>query len=163
MHYWIDGYNLLFRHPSSLRSLEEKRKSLIRQLNSLAKALHLQICVVFDNQAQEELERKSHYDHLEIVFTSRGKSADDFFVELAETSPCPKNLCIVTSDQELSRKIRALGSKTLSLSEFYDFISKKSQKKYVTQPLEYTPSKQEIQRLQTIFEQRLLENGENNF
>ena len=119
MHYWIDGYNLLFQLPSSKGSFEIKRQKLILDLNSQAKSLSIQTTVVFDSSEKDrDLNTRSHYEALEIIYTSSKKTADDFILDSVEFSSHPEEMCIVTSDKDLARKSRALRANTLSLEGF---------------------------------------------
>jgi predicted RNA-binding protein with PIN domain len=70
MHYWIDGYNLLFHLPKSRGSFEEKRRFLISQINKYVKQLSLHATVVFDaSDPMQSADTRSHYDSLELIYT----------------------------------------------------------------------------------------------
>ena len=152
MHYWIDGYNLLFYLPKTNGSFEEKRRVLISQINEQAKLLSLQSTIVFDaSDPSQKHDSRSHYDCLEIVYTHAKKSADDAILEAVEFSRNRANLCVVSSDKGLSLKAQALGAQILSLPEFLFFLFKKHKKKAFNQISEYQDSPKEIERLLKIF------------
>lgn len=157
MHYWIDGYNLLFKLPDLKGSLEEKRRALIIELNRQAKHLLLQITVVFDaTDPTRPLDFLSHYDAIEIIYTTSRSTADESILQTVEQARNPLDLCIVTSDKDLSHKAKNLGAQTLSLANFLKRIAKK-QKNKRTSPTVSQDSPKQIDRLTKIFEQRLKE------
>ncbi len=156
MQYWIDGYNLLFRLTHLKGSLEEKRTKLILELNAFAKASDLSFTLLFDAAHREEsLAGRSHYDALEIIYTSSQKTADAYIVEKLESVRRPSDVCVVSSDKGLTSQVRAIGGQTLSLSEFCLFLSKKRVKKRAVGLLECSDSPREIERLRKIFEDKL--------
>jgi uncharacterized protein len=161
MHYLIDGYNLLFRLPKTKGSLENKRLLLIEELNDAISKLHLQATVVFDASDERSFSTRSHYDAIEIVYTTKKISADAYILNHVEESRKPGGLCVVSSDSELIRKSKALGSKTMQLKEFLAMIQKKQVKlKRKSRPaafFECKDSSKEIARLLMIFEKKLLE------
>ena len=152
MHYWIDGYNLLFHLPKTEDSFEEKRRILIFKINEQIKKFSLTATVVFDaSDPSQNFDTRSHYDSLEIIYTHPKKSADDAILEAIELSKNPSLLCVVSSDKGLCLKAKALGSNTLSLPEFLHFLSKKHKRKTSNVHMEYQDSPQEIARLLKIF------------
>ncbi len=152
MHYWIDGYNLLFYLPKTNGSFEEKRRILIAQINDQVKNLSLVATVVFDaSDPAQKYDTRSHYDCLEIIYTHCKKSADDAILEAVELSKKRSNLCVVSSDKGLSSKAKALGSQTLSLSDFLHFLFKRHSRVSLRQETDYQDSPREIERLLKIF------------
>lgn len=154
MHYWIDGYNLLFYLPKSKSSFEEKRRDLILKLNQKAKAFHIQMTLVFDaSDPNQDFDTRSHFDFLEIIYTRPKKTADQAILEIVEQSSKPSNLCVVSSDKDLSFKAKALGSQTLSLPSFLEFLSKKQKSPSKDRSLkgDFVDSPQEIERLLKLF------------
>lgn len=156
MQYWIDGYNLLFRITHLQGSLEEKRSQLISELNSLSKKSGLVFVLVFDaNDKSRSLDSRSHYDALEIIYTTSKKTADEAILERMEGVRHPATVCVVSSDKGLTSQVRALGGQVLSLSEFCLFLNKKRLKKQnLKVQSECKESPIEIDRLQKIFEER---------
>lgn len=156
MQYWIDGYNLLFRIPHLQGSLEEKRSQLILHLNSLAKKSDLSFVLVFDaNDKERSLDRRTHYDALEIIYTTSKKTADEAILERVEAVRHPATVCVVSSDKGLTSQVRALGAQVLSLSEFCLFLDKKRFKKLnVGSQTECKDSPKEMDRLLKIFEEK---------
>lgn len=162
MHYWIDGYNLLFRLPLSKGTLEKRRKDLILELNTQATSLNLQITLVFDSSDKERvLDTRSHYDALEIIYTTSRKTADDSILDSVEFSSYPEDICVVTCDKDLARKAKALRANILALDDFFTLITKRQSRneRIINDAFEWTESPREISRLLSIFEKNFIENA----
>lgn len=131
MHYYIDGYNLLFRASwnSSKKTLEGQRQALIEMLDRYASLLHLNVTVVFDAPLQTEEWKRCHFRSLEIIFTSRGESADDFLITHFERLLEPKKTCLVSSDKRLAMKAKGFGIRAETVEEFLAWLKKRARKK----------------------------------
>jgi len=149
MHYWIDGYNLLFSLPKTAlhkQSLEARRNALISKINTQAELLALTITLVFDGSSDSP-EHLSHHKSLELLYTRQ--SADEAILERIRISTHPKEICVVTSDKGLSSKAKELGAHTLSLQNFSALLSKKHKKPLDSKEVQESPH--EIQRLLKLF------------
>lgn len=129
MRYIVDGYNLLFKEAwtRTASSLEQARKQLIEELDTLASTLHLDLTVVFDAPFQSDDLRRGHYRSLEIVFTAKGQTADDYIVSLADV--VGKKAIVVTSDRGLSRRAKGSGATIEGVHDFLVHLRKKSRNK----------------------------------
>jgi predicted RNA-binding protein with PIN domain len=129
MQYYIDGYNLLFKEAwaRSAPSLEEARKRLILELDTLASTLNLSLTIVFDAPFQSDDLRRGHFQSLEIIFTAQGQSADDYLEALAYAYG--KKAHIVTSDRALASKVKANGAHVEGVHHFLINLRKKWQNK----------------------------------
>jgi len=144
MKYYIDGYNLLFKEAwaRSCSSLEEARARLIHELDTLANSLHKQITVVFDAPFQSGCLRRGHFRSLEIIFTAKGQTADEFLEELAEARG--NKIVIVTSDRVLARKVKYYHTKVEEVHEFIVRLRKKSFKKAPEKPVKVEAKKVKV-------------------
>ncbi len=129
MQYLVDGYNLLFKEAwaRSSSSLEGARKALIKELDLLASQLNLSITVVFDAPFQSEELKRGHFNSLEIIFTARGQTADDYLVEA--TRHLGKKAHVVTSDRGLRARVKAMHAEVEGVHEFLVHLRKKSRNK----------------------------------
>ena len=127
--YLVDGYNLLFQTAflSQNKSFEQARYALIRELDTLAEMQHASITVVFDAGFQTEELKRGHFGALEIIFTSRGQTADEFIVEYI--SHVHKRLTVVTSDKRLAKRLIAPHVTIEPVLDFIQRLRKKSRKK----------------------------------
>lgn len=121
MHYFIDGYNLLFRlslHEKKNFSLQSAREYLIKMLNEKISRLSWNVSLIFDAAFQVEEHTRGHFEALEIHFTSFGQSADEYIIETIRHCKNPHREIVVTSDKKLSMVVRGLSAKTESCEEF---------------------------------------------
>jgi predicted RNA-binding protein with PIN domain len=161
MHYLVDAYNLLFRTLKKRRSLEKSRQSLIEQLNEAISQLSLHITLVFDGAEEHlPLPTRGHFDAIEIVYTPKGQTADEYILEEVSLSRSPSQLTIVTNDRELAGRCRQYRAGTQTIDEFLLFLSKKKVRKkalVTARDRVFRDSDPEIARLLMIFEKKMLE------
>jgi len=144
MHYYIDGYNLLFRALGpSLDNLKYHRKALISSLNTKIASLKLEVTIVFDSQYLAGEGSRSHYKHLEICFTPLGVTADEYILQELEFCSAPQREVVITSDRDLAYKARTYSASTESVEEFLGWLNKRYKKKALARhkPMELPPSK----------------------
>lgn len=124
MHYYVDGYNLLFRTegPEDLRSSRER---LILDFAKKATALHLTLTLVFDSSHPLSMLTRSHLHQLEIVYTEKKQSADAYILNQIQIAATPFLITVVTSDKKLAAFARQLGAKTLSVDLFLPWLNRR--------------------------------------
>lgn len=144
MHYIIDGYNLLFRQRSQSSSFQEQRHSIIREINEKAAVVAIDVSLVFDATYQPGDGSRSHYAHVEILFSSFGQTADAFILEELKNCYNPRLETVVTSDKELARLARSYSAHAISIEHFLLWLNrsyeKKSQKKIKPQKIVFPKS-----------------------
>lgn len=162
MHYLVDAYNLLFRTLKKRGPLEKKRQSLIAELNSSISHLNLNVTLVFDgSQDCLPASTRGHFDAVEIVYTSKSLTADEYISEEVFNSNTPSQITVVTNDRELANRCKTQRAKILAIDEFLCFLMKKKAKKnkFARNPqAAFRDSDPEIARLLAIFEKKLFEN-----
>lgn len=126
MHYYIDGYNLLFRKSLSSDGLKQEREAIIGFLSEKILECELQATVIFDAQYQPGLGSRTHLKNLEICYTDEGETADAHILRRIKLSKNPHLVTVVTSDHQLSAHVRRLQAQTLEIREFLDFLDKKA-------------------------------------
>lgn len=124
MHYYIDGYNLLFRLMHSHQNLQEQREQIIYDLNRKASLTKLNLSLVFDATFQVGDRTRTHYDALEILFTAHGETADEFIIDELKNSANPRQETVVTSDKKLAWLARRCSAHTESVEEFMPWLDK---------------------------------------
>jgi uncharacterized protein len=127
VHYLIDGYNLLFKTAWSYLhgDLEAARRRLMLELDSDARLLNLSITIVFDAPFQSDALSRGHFNSLEIIFTAKGQTADQYLVEWVQDFLPSKEVCVITSDKTLKRHIRSLDVKVEPVHEFLAKLHKR--------------------------------------
>lgn len=124
MHYYIDGYNLLFRLIYHGESLQRQREQIIDELNRKIALVKIEVSIVFDAAFQAGERTRSHYDHLEILFTAQGETADEYILDEIKNSSSPRQETVVTSDKKLAWIIRRCSAHTESVEDFMQWLDK---------------------------------------
>ncbi len=159
MHYLIDAYNLLFCFSKKQGKLEQKRQHLIEEINREALLLKLQITLVFDGAAvPPSLATRGHFDAVEIVYTPKNQTADQYILQEVMQAPHPARLTVVSNDRELTGRCNLHKAHIKTLDAFLFFLMKKKKKKRreAKPPREFQISDGELKRLLKIFEERFL-------
>jgi predicted RNA-binding protein with PIN domain len=129
MHYYIDGYNLMFRILRAGNDLQTQRQKIIYELNRKAQLLELNITLVFDAQYQMGASTRLHYDCLEILFTDQGITADDYILDQIKQVKNPQLETVITSDKKLAWLVKLRSAKTETVEEFISWLNRRSKNK----------------------------------
>jgi uncharacterized protein len=129
MHYYIDGYNILFRTLRSHQSLQEAREALVDDLDTKASLLNIPMTIVFDAHYQEEDISITHYHNLEIIYSSHLQTADDLIIKILKVLDNPKSTTLVTSDNKLAWRARHLFAKTEKVEIFLEKLNRRYENK----------------------------------
>ncbi len=124
MHYFIDGYNMLFRLVHSNDDLQTQRESFIYDLNKKISLLKLDVSIVFDSTFQIGDRSRSHYDALEILFSAEGETADEYILDELKNHLHPQQETIVTSDKKLAWRARNRLAHTESVEDFIFWLNR---------------------------------------
>lgn len=152
MNYYIDGYNLIFTLIDSNETLQHLRQKLIRHLQKKFSQLHLSGVLVFDGSYRKGEESGLSYPSpLIVAYTPKGQSADQYILEQIEGK---KQVIVVTNDKGLTLQAKSLGAKVQSNEDFIRWLTKKKTKQKEVEPKD---TKQNIERLLKIFEDKLKE------
>lgn len=136
MHYFVDGYNLIFRRIRAGENLQEQRAAIIYELDEAADLLELDITIVFDAQYHLGIGSRGHYHHIEICFTDEGETADDYILEAVRLQKKPHQETVVTSDKKLAMQARRRLAKTETVEQFMAKIGKRCQNKQRRQTIQ---------------------------
>lgn len=129
MHYYIDGYNLLFRKLNAADNLQIQRQRIINELSQKIIFLDISATLVFDAQYQTEPFSCTHKGCLEIHFTDHGKTADDHILALLKRQPNPQEYTVVTSDKTLAWRARRRLAKTQTIEDFILLLNSRCKNK----------------------------------
>lgn len=129
MHYYIDGYNLLFRLMHTGENLQNLREKVIQEINQKAGLINLNVSIVFDAPFKLGEGNRSHYDAIEILFTAEGETADEFLLAQLRSCANPQKETIVTSDKKLAWAARHKSAHTVSVEEFIDWLNRRYKNK----------------------------------
>ncbi len=111
--------------------------------------------IVFDGSRRiDEDYGLSYSNPMEVAYTPKGQTADQYILEQIEPIRNKKAVIVVTNDLMLKRHIHAMGAQTMSSTAFLQWVSKQKQKKKPTKPV-IRESTSQIERWLKIFEERL--------
>ena len=157
MFYYIDGYNLIFSLVDSKHPLSHQRKGIIRILQNEFALLHLKGMIVFDgSHRREEESGLSYASPLDVAYTPRGQTADEYIIEKLEWEKRPNLITVISNDRGLLRHVQSLGAKTQSNETFIRTLRKKKPK-IKEKPFIPKETQKNIDRLLKIFEDRFRE------
>jgi predicted RNA-binding protein with PIN domain len=120
MRYLIDGNNLIGHEGGPSPANDDGRDRLVRCLCAVARRTRKAILVVFDGAAPDG-RKDSHLGGVRVLYAGAGRSAmsaDQRILGLLEREGRPADVTVVTSDQSLANRARALGAATLRCHEF---------------------------------------------
>ncbi len=158
--YFLDGYNLLFSLVESDRPLREQRQKIILYLQKRFASLKMAGILVFDGRVRRgEESGRSYPSPLEVIYTPKGQSADAYIEERIIASKNPRLSTVVTNDRALIANIRSHGAKAMGNAKFIDMLLKRRKKGGGAKP-DIVDTKQNIQRLLSIFERKLDEEAD---
>jgi predicted RNA-binding protein with PIN domain len=108
----VDGNNVFGSRPDGWwRDRDGAARKLVTELRALAAHTGDRITVVFDGRPRVALAEGDH-DGVEVLYARRsGRDAgDDRIVEAVRSDADPADLVVVTSDRDLTRRVRELGA-----------------------------------------------------
>lgn len=129
MHYYIDGYNLLFRILRAGDDIQKQRNWIIQDLSHKIKALDIDASLIFDSQYQPGESTRNHFDNLEVSFTAEGETADEFILNEIKHSLNPRFETVVTSDKKLAWRARRKAAHSISVEEFVAWVNRRYKNK----------------------------------
>jgi RNA methyltransferase, TrmH family len=115
---WIvDGMNVIGSRPTGWwRDRRGAMRELVEALDAFARDAGEQVTVVLDG---EPFDLDSTRDVTVSFATRRGRdAADDDIAALVERDEDPGSLSVVTSDGDLTRRVRAAGGSVVGAGEF---------------------------------------------
>lgn len=125
MHYYVDGYNLLFRLIHNKDSLQKQREELIQDLESKSALLKLHVTLVFDSYFRTDESSRALMRNLEVCYTAHKETADEFIIHKIKEAKQPSQITVVTSDNLLAWHCRCQLAKTMRVEEFTSWINKR--------------------------------------
>jgi predicted RNA-binding protein with PIN domain len=115
----VDGMNVIGSRPDGWwRDREAAMRKLVVALERYARARDDQVAVVFDGPPLPHVPGGGR--HLEVEFSpdSRPNAADNVIAARVAADPDPATLTVVTSDAELSRRVREHGASVIGARSF---------------------------------------------
>ncbi len=129
MHYYIDGYNLLFRlcHGYA-KNITEERRQIIEEISHYVDTLGLTATLIFDGNTLPGDINRTHYSNLEILYTDSGETADEWILQHLKFQRNPNQIVVVTSDKRLAWRARNLSARTEGVETFLKSLERRTKK-----------------------------------
>lgn len=123
-HLMIDGYSLLHRDPETKkilgRSIGIARRALLEKLERNGAALAEKITVVFDGRGDDQSGAAIESQHIEVLFSTGGETADTFIERFVGAHPRPAEVMVVTSDRLERDTVEAAGAGSMPCIELME-------------------------------------------
>ena len=121
----VDGYSVLHAWPrfatrkARQLSLQQRREMLVGVLRQYADHSRRRVTVVFDAYAaKHKAEGKEPTHGVEVLFSERGKTADDVIERLVGQTADKGKILVVTSDNAERQTVEAMGAQTTAAEVF---------------------------------------------
>ena len=121
----VDGYSVLHAWPrfttrkSRQMSLQRQREALVVLLRQYADHSRRRVTAVFDGYAAKHKPEVAEPSHgVEVLFSDKGKTADDLIERLVGQSEHRATILVVTSDNMERRTVESLGAQSMSAEVF---------------------------------------------
>jgi len=113
----LDGYNVIhIANIAPASALRERRKALIRLAAAYClRKRGIQLLIFFDSNSQVFVDEPANA-FVRVIFTNAG-SADDAIIDWIERHRKPAEIQVVTDDNELRARAKALGAAYISVAE----------------------------------------------
>ena len=122
----VDGYSVLHAwkrfatRKTRALSLHQRREALVKLLRQFADHRGWRVTVVFDGYAAKHKPEGEEPSHgVEVVFSERGKTADDVIERMVAEDGRKTQIEVVTSDNVERRTVEAMGAHSTS-AEFFE-------------------------------------------
>jgi uncharacterized protein len=122
----VDGYSVMHTwkrfatRKARALSLQQRREELVKLLLQFADHSGRRMTVVFDGYAAKHKPERNEPTHgIEIVFSERGKTADDAIERMVSEAADRTRIQVVTSDNVERGTVEAMGAESLS-AEFFE-------------------------------------------
>ena len=119
----IDGYNFLYavfglEHNLPIKDFEAARTKLQEYLSRYRHITHRQVTLVYDARGGAQRPNEQ-YAGIQIIYAPPKSNADDYILKTVQNSAQPAEITVVTTDRELTERVRAAGGSVVSCGAFY--------------------------------------------
>lgn len=135
MHYYIDGYNLMFRLGTPGPSFSAAREWVIEEIRVKSSMVRLTVTLVFDAHSTSEEPLPRHLGDLELCYSKHGETADDWILTRLRGSKHPSRITVVTSDSRLGAQVRQEGGHTVDVETFCHWLDRRCDKVNHNRPI----------------------------
>ncbi len=126
----VDGYSVLHAWPrfatrkARQQSPRQRREVLVGVLRRYADHTGHKVTVVFDGHAaKHKPEQPDPVQGVEVIFSERGKTADDVIERLVGEAEHREKILVVTSDNMERHTVESLGARSTSAEMFHEDVA----------------------------------------
>lgn len=109
------------------RDKSAARKQLLLELARFVEWKKARVTVVFDGMPELNIADGSSYRSVKVFFSGADADADSFIITFVEAARNRQSLTVVTSDGQLTRRVRACGVRVLRAGVFRRLLEKAAQ------------------------------------
>jgi hypothetical protein len=142
MHYYLDGYNMMFRILRATEDFQSQRERIISDLSTKMQVLGLDVTVVFDAKYQKGEMSRFRTRSLEILYTAEGETADEYILNELKAESKPSEHTVVTSDKQLAYLAKLCHSHAETVEHFIAWLNRRYKNKLrrpVTEAKKHVP------------------------
>ncbi|MBI5678653.1 MAG: NYN domain-containing protein, partial [Planctomycetes bacterium] len=124
----LDGYNLIFTVPElerhvKVNNIEPVRDYVISLLSKYKEKKRCEVILVFDgNYTEAALPKKQTYAGVTVIYSKSGISADTEIKNITSLCQNPKDVSIVTYDNDIKRHVKKCGCQIIEPKVMYKEI-----------------------------------------
>ncbi|HHT9136124.1 MAG TPA: NYN domain-containing protein [Candidatus Wunengus sp. YC60] len=124
----IDGYNFIFTVPElerhvKVNHIEPVRDHVISLLSKYKEEKHCNVTLVFDgNYTEASLPKKQTYMGITVIYSKSGISADTEIKNITSLCQNPRDVSIVTYDNDIKRHVKKCGCPIIEPKAMYKEI-----------------------------------------
>lgn len=124
----IDGYNFIFNVPAlekhvKINRIEHVRDFIVYLFSKYKEKKRYDIIIVFDgNFTKAALPKKQVYSGIEVIFSKSGISADTEIKNITSLCQNPKDVRIVTYDNDIIKHVKKCGCQIIEPNALYKDI-----------------------------------------
>lgn len=124
----IDGYNFIFTVPElekhvGVNRIESVRDHVISLLSKYKGKKHYDVLIVFDGTRAEVIAPKEQtYSGITVIYSKPGIDADTEIKKITSLCQNPRDVCIVTYDNDIKRHVKKCGCQIIEPKVLYKEI-----------------------------------------
>ncbi len=124
--YLVDGNNVMGQRAGWHRDKPAAQRRLIAELAEMTRQQNVAVTVVFDGKPLDGITDGSDVDGVTVYFARPGSDADERIVELVRDATEPEQILAVTSDRQLTHRLRDLGVEAMRSGQFRRLLEQPS-------------------------------------
>src|SRR3990167_457584 len=124
----VDGYNFIFTVPElekhvRVKHIEPMRDHIISLFSKYKEKKRCEVIIVFDgNYTEADLPKKQTHSGITVIYSKNGISADTEIKNITSLCQNPKDVSIVTYDNDIKRHVKKCGCQIIEPKAMYKEI-----------------------------------------